>query len=219
MSSDDAFHIAIFCKPPAPGAVKTRLIPAFGAAGAASIYAQLARRTLDTVRTTCEHHNATASLWVGADTDRDARHESIQRWSHDFNLRVHRQIGGNLGERMQHCLQTMCNEHQRTLLIGTDCPVFSTQHLVEAASSLTASCAWVFTPAEDGGYVLVGSNQPCAAPFSNISWSTAAVMQQTRSALAAAQLSWRETAALWDVDDPADVARAVRNQQLSPPPT
>lgn len=208
------FHIAIFCKAPVAGNVKTRLIPAFGKQGATDIYAQLAERTLATVRTTCEAYEASASLWV-AD---DVTHETIRRWSADFGLPTFQQIGADLGERMLNCMQTMRDKHQRVLLIGTDCPAFTGEHLQRAADALTGSCAWVFTPAEDGGYVLVGSNSPCAEPFTDIEWSTDEVMAQTRTALVAANLKWAEMNTLWDVDVTADVLRAERYSFLVKPP-
>ena len=209
-----AFHIAVFCKAPVSGSVKTRLIPAFGAEGAKDIYVQLAERTFATTRTTCELHEASASLWV-AD---DLTHETVRRWSKEFNLPTHQQIGADLGARMLHCLQTMREKHPRVLLIGTDCPALTSEHLLSAANSLTATCSWVFTPAEDGGYVLVGSNAPRAEPFTDIAWSTSDVMPQTRAALSAASLKWAEMDTLWDVDVKADVLRAERNSFLVQPP-
>ena len=205
-----AFHIAIFCKAAVAGSVKTRLIPAYGAEGAKDIYVQLAKRTIATVRTTCAAHAASASLWV-AD---DLMHETVQQWSQEFSFPTHQQIGTDLGERMLHCLQAMSENHQRILLIGTDCPAFTHEHLLRAANALTASCSWVFTPADDGGYVLVGSNAARSEPFANIDWSTSEVMAQTRTALAKANLSWAETDALWDVDTADDVLRAERNSFL-----
>ena len=215
--SRDAFHIAIFCKAPVAGSVKTRLIPAFGAEGAKNIYVQLVERTLATVRDTCHDQNASASLWV-AD---DVANESLQQWSNEFNFPTHLQVGADLGARMLHCLQTMHGEHERAtddrkpvLLIGTDCPAFTREHLLRAAKALTAACAWVFTPSEDGGYVLVGSNAPRAEPFTEIAWSTSDVMMQTRAALAAMHLKWAEMDTLWDVDVAPDVLRAERNNFL-----
>ncbi len=199
------------------GRVKTRLIPAFGAEGAKDIYVQLAERTLATVRDTCHAHNTSASLWV-AD---DVANETLLQWSNEFNFPTHLQVGADLGARMLHCLQTMHGEHERAtadrkpvLLIGTDCPAFTREHLLRAAKALTASCAWVFTPSEDGGYVLVGSNAPQAEPFTDIAWSTSDVMMQTRAALSAMNLTWAELDALWDVDVAADVWRAECNNYL-----
>ncbi len=193
-------HIAIFCRPLIAGHVKTRLIPAYGAEGAARIYAQLVERTLRTVAET----GATASLWVAGDT----AHASVLDWAQRYALSVHSQCEGDLGERMSDCLAALAEKHDRVLLIGTDCPAFMVEDLQAAAAALDESCHWVFTPAEDGGYVLVGSNAPSTEPFANIAWSTSEVMTQTRSALRANARVWAETATLWDVDEPTDVERA-----------
>ncbi len=198
-------HIAIFCRPLIAGHVKTRLIPAYGAEGAARIYAQLVERTLRTVAET----GATASLWVAGDT----AHASVLDWAQRYSLPVHSQCEGDLGERMSQCLAILAEIHDRVLLIGTDCPALKLEDLQAAAACLSESCHWVFTPAEDGGYVLVGSNAPGNEPFANIAWSTSEVMRQTRSALRANAFAWAETATLWDVDEAVDVERA-RNARL-----
>ena len=194
------FHIAIFCRPLIAGHVKTRLIPAYGASGSAFIYAQLVERTLRTVSET----EATASLWVAGDTE----HASVTDWAQRYRLPVHSQCQGGLGERMSQCLAFLANTQHRVLLIGTDCPAFTAETLQGAAAALDESCHWVFTPVEDGGYALVGSNAPRSEPFADIAWSTSAVMPQTRSALRANGLHWAETTILWDVDEAADVERA-----------
>jgi uncharacterized protein len=193
-------HIAVFCRPVIAGEVKTRLIPGYGAEGAARIYAQLVERTL---RTTVEADVA-ASLWVAGDTT----HTSVTDWAQRYHVPVHRQCDGDLGARMAQCLMTLATTHERVLLVGTDCPALTADHLLLAASTLNAACPWVFTPAEDGGYVLVGSNAPRVEPFANIAWGTSSVMAQTRSALRENSLKWAETTTLWDVDELADVERA-----------
>ena len=194
------FHIAVFCRPLIAGQVKTRLIPTYGAEGSARIYAQLVERTLRTVAAT----GASASLWVAGDT----KHASVTDWVQRYSLPVHSQCEADLGERMSQCLATLAETHERVLLIGTDCPTFTVEYLHAAAATLNENCHWVFTPAEDGGYVLVGSNAPCAKPFENSAWSTSQVMTQTRNALQENALAWAETATLWDVDEAADVERA-----------
>lgn len=199
-----SFHIAVFCKPVVPGTVKTRLIPVYGAERAASIYAQLADHSLRTVQSTCEAGSATASLWVAG----NIAHPTVVDWAKRFSLPVFAQCEGNLGEKMFDCLDRLSAKHERVLLVGTDCPGLDTAHLLVAADLLTADCTWVFTPAEDGGYVLVGSNRPVPTPFANIAWSTPQVMAQTRAALSGSALSWAETKMLWDVDDASDVERA-----------
>ena len=200
-------HIAVFCRALIPGQVKTRLIPAYGVDGSAHIYRQLVERTLHTVMAS----GAAASLWVAGDT----HHASVADWSARFALPVCAQCDGDLGARMAQSLMTLAQSHERVLLVGTDCPVLDVDTLRAAAAALSATCQWVFTPAEDGGYVLVGSNAPSGDPFADVVWSTARVMAQTRDALRRSGLQWAETQTLWDVDAAADVARAERMSLLS----
>lgn len=200
-------HIAVFCRPLIAGQVKTRLIPAYGVDGSADIYRQLVERTLHTVAAT----GATASLWVAGDTD----HASVADWSARFALPIYAQCDGDLGERMAQSLITLAQSHDKVLLVGTDCPALSVDTLQAGSAALSATCHWVFTPAEDGGYVLVGSNAASGEPFADVAWSTARVMTQTRHALRQSGLQWAETETLWDVDEAADVARAERLSLLA----
>ena len=135
-------------------------------------------------------------------------HGSVTDWARHYSLPVHSQREGDLGERMSSCLVALAEKHECVLLIGTDCPALTAKDLHTAAATLSESCHWVFTPAEDGGYVLIGSNAPSTEPFANIAWSTSEVMTQTRNALQTNALIWAETTTLWDVDEAADVKRA-----------
>jgi hypothetical protein len=100
------------------------------------------------------------------------------------------------------------------LLIGSDCPALTPQHLATAATALASHPA-VFAPAEDGGYVLVGLARALPSIFDGVAWGSAAVMAQTRERLAAAGASWVELATLWDVDRPDDYARLQREGLLA----
>ncbi|AKJ67661.1 MAG: TIGR04282 family arsenosugar biosynthesis glycosyltransferase [Burkholderiales bacterium] len=200
-------HIAVFTKPPVPGLVKTRLVAALGAHGAAAMHEHLLVRTLRTVTGT----GASASLWIAGDTA-DA---ALRACTDEFALPVHRQTGDDLGQRMAAALRASLGTYRRVLLIGSDCPVLTTAHLHEAADRLDHDTPAVFIPAEDGGYVLVGvfatPDEHLAtllhAAFHDIPWSTAHVMRITRERLAAARVHWAELPPLWDIDRPEDLTR------------
>jgi len=100
------------------------------------------------------------------------------------------------------------NEHRRQplLIVGTDCPVLTPEHLQRAADALHTHDA-VLIPAEDGGYVLIGLRRALPSVFQRVDWSTPRVMAQTRERLNALGASWLELPALWDVDDPQDWQR------------
>jgi glycosyltransferase A (GT-A) superfamily protein (DUF2064 family) len=106
----------------------------------------------------------------------------------------------------------MLQDHAYALLIGSDCAVHSVASL-NAARAALQTVDMVFTPAEDGGYVLVGARRAHAAAFAaifaQIEWGTEHVMQQTRERLRAAAVSWHALPTLWDIDTGEDVERAL----------
>ena len=214
-------HIAVFAKAPVSGQVKTRLIPLLGPAGAAAAHRRMLQHALHIAVDTAAGN---VSLWISGAPDDPFLRECCTR----FDLPAHRQIEGDLGERMADCLHRLRLQHHRVLLIGSDCPALSMADLQMADAALQRGARMVFTPAEDGGYVLVGC---CRSPdnktddayphaFIDIAWSTDQVMAQTRDRLAAqgwrAEVEWAEMPMRWDVDEPADYLRAVGAGLLPP---
>ena len=93
------------------------------------------------------------------------------------------------------------------LLIGSDCPALTSEHLRTAADILRDRAPAVVIPAEDGGYALIGVRTPEPALFSDMPWSTPVVMNETRRRLRTLGLTWQEPVTLWDVDLPQDLER------------
>jgi rSAM/selenodomain-associated transferase 1 len=185
--------IAILSRAPVPGQTKTRLIPALGAEGAADLH----RRFLHaTVRTALQADLGPVTLWCTPDTN----HPEFAACTALGPLTLRQQAEGDLGQRMLATINGL------TLIIGTDCPALTPLHLQQAANALTENDA-VLIPAEDGGYVLIGLHQAEPAVFANMTWGCATVLEQTRQRLRDTGLSWRELPVLWDVDEPADLAR------------
>jgi rSAM/selenodomain-associated transferase 1 len=210
------FHIAVFAKAPVAGESKTRLIPLLGKEGAAAAQRAMCLRTL---ATTCAAAPGNVSLWTAG----DGGHPFFTECATRFALECHAQCDGDLGMRMADCLRRLLPQHETVLLIGTDCPALSPASLNEAAHALWQGARMVFTPAEDGGYVLVGAREHGAdggtdaaisQAFRMIDWGTSEVMLQTRTRLAQAVCEWHECAMSWDVDTPADYLRARQAQLL-----
>ena len=185
--------IAILAKAPVPGFAKTRLIPVIGAHAAAMLQERL---TEQTVASAVEAGIGPVTLWCAPDPGHPSFIDLVRR----FSISLKRQPQGDLGARM---LAAFAGP---TLVIGSDCPALTPQHLRDAAEALTDADV-VLIPAEDGGYVLIGSRQPQPRLFDDMAWSTDQVMAQTRQRLARAGLTWREFPPLWDVDRPEDLAR------------
>jgi rSAM/selenodomain-associated transferase 1 len=199
MAADPAapVAIAILAKAPVAGFAKTRLIPALGEAGAATLQARLTERA---VATAMAADTGPVTLWAAP----DQHHPSFAHLAARFALALARQHDGDLGARM---LAALAAANGPALVIGTDCPALTADHLRTAADVLRAGTDAVLIPAEDGGYVLVGARAPHPALFGGMAWGTASVMADTRRRLVELGLSWREPAILWDVDLPADLER------------
>jgi rSAM/selenodomain-associated transferase 1 len=196
-AAPETIGIAVMAKAPVAGYAKTRLVALLGAAGAARLHRQLMLRTLATA---CAAEVGPVALWCAP----DARHRFFRALHRKGGLALHEQAGADLGERMAGIFAG--HGSHPLLLIGTDCPELSPDHLRQAALALRSTDA-VFITTEDGGYFLVGLRRPCPALFTGMRWGTDQVMAQTRHRLVALGLSWRETARLWDVDRAEDVLR------------
>lgn len=194
----ESIAIAILAKAPVPGFAKTRLIPALGADGAAALQAKLIARA---VATAAAAKVGPVTLWTAPDEN----HPLFKTLHQEFGVKLRRQPDCDLGERMHEAFGT-----EPTLVIGTDCPALTPDHLVLAAASLNHHDA-VVIPAEDGGYVLIGLRKPQSEVFINMIWGMANVMDETRRRLASLKLTWRELPMLWDVDTPHDLVRMQRD--------
>ncbi|MEO8752243.1 MAG: TIGR04282 family arsenosugar biosynthesis glycosyltransferase [Casimicrobiaceae bacterium] len=202
-------NIAVFAKAPEPGIAKTRLIPALGALGAARLHRRLTRRAVLTAQ---QAHLGSVTVWCAP----SPRHRFFRALQNAGGVDCRAQLAGDLGQRMLHAFRSQCGAGP-LLLIGTDCPALRPQDLRVAAQALRDGDEAVFLPAEDGGYVLIGSRRPLPSLFEGIAWGTGSVMAETRGRLRAAGITWREPTTLWDVDRPEDLLRLAalwRDEQL-----
>lgn len=203
----DGFRLAVYAKAPVPGAVKTRLAPVLGEAGAAALHRWLVRRALATAQASGAY---AVSLWCAP----DCTHPFFAQCESDYGVTLHEQSGADLGARMRHTFEALLPAGP-VLLMGSDCPSVSDTDLRAAAASLRTHDV-VLQPAEDGGYVLVGLRCPVPQIFDGVAWSTPTVMRETRRRLRLAGVSWREMPARWDVDRPADWERLKQTGWYSP---
>lgn len=201
VNSDRAIGIAILAKAPIPGLAKTRLIPHLGAEGAAALQRWLLQRTVATAL--CADIGP-ITLWCTPDT----QHPDFAQYAEPGQLTLRQQVEGDLGERM-YCAVTESPTPAGTLVIGTDCPTLTANHLQQAAAALLTKDA-VVTPAEDGGYVLIGLRQAAWQIFSGVEWSSERVMAQTRQRLQSLDWQWLEFLPFWDVDRSNDYDRLIQ---------
>jgi rSAM/selenodomain-associated transferase 1 len=189
--------IAVLARAPIPGLAKTRLIPSIGAHAAAVLQERLTERAIQTAVAACL---GAVTLWCTPDMS----HGSFRALQARYAVALMRQPDGDLGARMLGAMQ-----NGPTLTIGTDCPALSPVHLQHAARA-PDECDAIIIPAEDGGYVLIGTHVPQPGLFENIAWGSTDVAAQTRARAAKLGLLLRELAPLWDVDTEDDLARMER---------
>lgn len=195
----DKLRLVLFAKAPQAGAVKTRLIPALGAHGAAALARQMLSLTL---REALAAQIGPVELCMSP-----APHDPAWR-DVEIPAAVLRsdQGDGDLGERMARAVQRVTTQHrQPVLLFGTDCPGLTAARLTEAGERLLAHDA-VLVPATDGGYVLIGLKAAFPELFTQMRWSTSTVAFDTLRRMAALKLRVWQAPPLHDIDEPADLA-------------
>lgn len=186
-------HLVIFARTPRRGAVKRRLATDIGDGPALAFY----RRTL---------HDVTRRLggdprwrtWLAVTPDGDAMRPGL--WPAVPGVGLIPQGRGDLGARMARPLTEL--PPGPVIIIGTDIPGITPRHIVDGFAALGRH-DFVFGPATDGGYWLVGARRPVPAGlFRDVRWSTEHALADTLAGLPrAAQVALLDE--LDDVDDGA----------------
>ena len=194
-----AIPVLVFTRTPVPGQVKTRLIPAIGAARAANLHRAMLWRT---VATAVQARVGPVGLWCSPVSE----HPYIAEIQREFGLNLHLQKGADLGERMYLALASQAGQFGGAVLVGTDCPFLEARDLQLAARALGEGCDAVIGPAQDGGYYLIGVRQSDRHVFSGIRWGSAQVLAATLQKFRDLSWQWYELTTRCDVDRPEDLA-------------
>ena len=192
--------VVILTKSPQPGRVKTRLIPALGAEGAARFHRALVDITLDKVR----RSGLPAMVSLAGSPD-----EPFAASIRAQGFAIEPQVSGDLGARLRHAMRGP----GRRIAIGTDCPLFSPQTLQDAAER---SDTLVIGPASDGGYWMLATDTPQDHLFTDIPWSTAQTCSVTLQRAAEQGLRVELAPEQDDIDTPADLQRLLRDPRCPP---
>jgi rSAM/selenodomain-associated transferase 1 len=118
------------------------------------------------------------------------------------------QSDGDLGARMLAAVRDLIDTrgYDAAVLVGSDMPWLTAQHLRDAADMLQGSDL-VVGPSDDGGYYLIGMTRVRPSLFENIAWGTSEVMVQTRRAAEQIGLETRLIQRGYDVDTIEDLRR------------
>jgi len=185
----------IMCKAPVCGKVKTRLFSGYSKEQATVLHQQMASTVI------ARANSLFADVWIASD---DIAHPFFAL----FDLPLHEQGEGDLGQRMTRLLQKAGDEgFAKVIFLGTDSPHMAASRLTDACDALMQHDL-VIGPVEDGGYDLIGFS--CFAPgvFANIDWGSSQVFMQTLHMARGLALGVALLAVSFDVDTPDDVHRA-----------
>ena len=185
--------LIVMVKEPLPGRVKTRLGRDIGVIPATWWFRHQTRRLIRRMRdprwnvilaVSPDYQGLTSRFWPN----------SIERIG---------QGGGDLGARMARLLNA---PHRGPVcIIGGDIPAISPAHIVRAFAQL-GSHDFVFGPATDGGFWLVGAKRTAALPpdlFQGIEWSTPNTLKDTIATLGQRRVAYADQ--LSDVDQKTDL--------------
>ena len=186
-------------KAPIPGKVKTRLVPPLTQEQAAELYRALLSDQL-------EHLNflEAADLYV-AFTPSEAM--PLIASIVPTGYRCFAQRGGDLGERMNEVFAELWRRGHRSLIvIGSDLPPMPLNLFQQGFAQLSAGGKRVVLgPSRDGGYYLIGMNQPVPEIFSDMTWSHERVLTETTAKLARLGIDCRLLAECFDIDTGKDM--------------
>ena len=187
-------HLIIFVKEPRVGKVKTRLAEDIGPINATFWY----RRQLDHL----------LNIFKPSSTYRKHLFVTPHRGLKYFRTytkqgwRLCHQSPGDLGEKMKNAFLSVGQGPR--LLIGSDIPAVSAQHIELAFKQLNSVDA-IFGPAQDGGYWLIGLSRFVVPPnLKHVRWSSQYALSDTLSKFGP-KVSVKLIQTLKDVDRGSDL--------------
>ncbi len=189
-------HLVVMARAPRLGAVKRRLARDLGDLAAWRFYRMTAGRLLRDLGA-----DPRWRTWLALTPDRAAR---AGRGSWPARCTCVSQGPGDLGARMGRLLRTL--PPGPVVIVGSDIPELRPTH-VARAFRLLGDHDWVFGPAADGGYWLLGARRrrPPRGTFADVRWSSAHALGDTLANLKGARVAYLEM--LDDVDTGEDLAR------------
>lgn len=188
-------RVCVFLKPPIAGKVKTRLVPAVGAEGAAALAEAFFRDTWNCVE---------ALSWaipIVASTD-SLSPKILPR----PETQVWLQGGGDLGARIERILRRALTQSPFAMALGADSPGIPRSFLEHAHEALRSADA-VLGPCDDGGFYLLGVRECPPGLLTGIPWSQSTTFAHTLDRLN--QLGMKSTVLdpWYDIDCPQDLDR------------
>lgn len=202
-------HLVVMVREPRLGAVKRRLARDIGPLAAWRFYRLTTMRLLRQVA--CDRRWRT---WLAVTPDRTARRSAAAIFSLPARISppIVPQGRGDLGARMSRLLHDL--PPGPVVIVGSDIPTLGAAQIARAFAAL-GDHDWVFGPAHDGGYWLIGARRRMLrrSALTHVRWSSEHALADTLASLGPARVALLETLA--DIDDGADFARWIQRERAA----
>ena len=196
----DTVAIAITCKTPEPGRSKTRLSPPLHPDECAAISSCFIRDLALTIDSLVDDGDVTGcALYTPVGSEAALRTLLPTRFT------LCPQHDGDFGERLLHGMEDLLAIHRGAILVNSDSPTLPRSILRAAVDAVKAGDQVVLSPADDGGYTLIGLSRMHARLFDDIPWSTSAVHRLTVECARELDLPVVDVPGWYDVDDAASL--------------
>lgn len=199
-------ELVVFARAPRIGAVKSRLARTIGPVAAWRAYREMTDRVLRRIAT-----DPRWRAWLAVTPDRFAKRGRF--WTPPVARMA--QGHGDLGARMASALAAF--PHRPVVVIGSDIPAIGRDHIARAFAALRHA-DYVFGPASDGGYWLVGAapGAPVRHLFDGVRWSGPHALADTLANIGPPRRHVL-LQTLEDIDDAAALARWRAEKKGSSP--
>jgi len=188
--------LIVFVKNPELGKVKTRLAKSIGDAQALAIYLKLLNSCFELTEA-IEHD---VVIYYNNYVD------SEDQWN-SKKYKKYLQKGDSLGDKMHNAIAEQLNKgYKKACLVGSDIYELNLT-VIETAFKKLKNNDVVIGPAQDGGYYLIGMNEPNAELFDISGWSTSTVFEETITKIREQKLTYDEVETLNDIDDINDLKK------------
>ena len=199
--------LVIFAKAPIAGQVKTRLCPPLTPDEAATLHGSFVLDTLERTKAAVATLKLPLARYLACAPSSTLVFFRIMEERQGVKLLD--QVGEDLGARMAHVFETLfARGYQRVFIVGTDTPSLPLEQYQQAIMLLETHDL-VLGPALDGGYYLIGLNQPAPGLFTGIPWSTDQVLALTQGKARALGLTTVLLAPWRDVDTIDDLQALI----------
>jgi len=193
--------LIVFVKNIQLGKVKTRLAKTIGDEKALEVYQKLISVTKNASNKCNVDKHIFYSDFIGGD-DWGKAVKFIQK-------------GNDIGERMLNAFEQGFDEgYQQIILIGSDLPDIN-ETIIKQGFSALSDTPFVFGPAEDGGYYLVGMIKYTPTLFFNKPWSQPNLLDKTLLELDNDKTTFTLLKTLNDIDTFEDLKQSVLADQFN----